>query len=93
MSAVLELKNLHRAAEVLVNLRDWTNANSDGWPYWNKPSRASARLQGTLQHMSSTFYRGGEPADITDSELVRLCVPVKSFLTRQEVDHSVVFKP
>lgn len=94
MSAELELPNLHKGARALANLRDWTNQNSDGWPYWAKPNRASQKLQAALAKMRTDFYRGQQaPQDITDSDLARLCAPIKSFLTRRGVDHSEVFKP
>lgn len=93
LSATLELKNLHRGARVLANLRDWTNQNSDGWPYWSPPNRASTKLQGALAHMSNDYHRGREAQDITDSELARLFTPIKSFLTRRGVDHAEVIRP
>ena len=93
LSATLEMKNLWIGARVLADLRDWTNKNSDGWPYWAPPNRASQKLQAALAKMRTDYYRGREVQDITDSDLRRLCTPIKSFLTRQGVSHAEVFKP
>ena len=93
MAATLELANLHKGARALAELRDWTNQNSDGWPYWAPPNRASQKLQAALAKMRTDHYRGKEPADITASDLARLCTPIKSFLTRRGVDHGLIFKP
>lgn len=93
LAARLELKNLHRGACVLANLRDWVNQNSDGWPYWHKPYRASAPLQVELQEMRISYYQSREVVDLTDKELRKLLAPIKSFLTRQGVGHAEVFKP
>lgn len=93
LAAELELKNLWAGASVLANLRDWTNQNSDGWPYWSPPNRASQKLQAELARMRTDLYRGKDAQDITDSDLARLCSPIKSFLTRRGVDHGLIFKP
>lgn len=93
LSAKLELANLHKGARALAELRDWTNQNSDGWPYWSPPNRASQKLQGALAKMRTDYYLGREAQDITPSDLARFCSPIKSFLTRQGVDHGLIFKP
>ena len=84
-----ELPNLRRGATVLKNLMEWTNSHSDGWPYWQKPSRAANRLQERLQAASDT-YRRGDVEDMTDAELRAVLTPIKSFLTRHGVAHSEV---
>ena len=93
MAATLELANLYKGACVLANLRDWTNQNSDGWPYWAPPNRASQKLQAELARMRTDYFKWEGPKDITDSDLARLCTPIKSFLTRRGVDHGLIFKP
>jgi hypothetical protein len=89
-TAYHELANLRHGAEVLSNLKDWTNANSDGWPYWQKPARAAAKLMTVLESARTAYYRGGEPLDITGPELAKALTPIKSFLTRQGVSHAEV---
>lgn len=75
--------NLQRGSAVLVNLRDWANRNSDGWAYWPKPARAARQL---MELLSERHY----VADITEAELKTALRPIKSFLTRQGVNHSEV---
>ena len=82
--------NLGRGVQVLTNLRDWTNANSDGWCYWNKPSKAADRLMEHFEAQKVLYFRGGNVTDLTDAELRKLLTPIKAFLTRQGVDHSEV---
>ena len=78
--------NLRDGAHALANLCTWTNNNSDGWPYWQKPLRASKHLQELLTG-ADRFH----PQDCSADEIRKACVPIKSFLTRQGVDHTVVF--
>lgn len=81
--------NLQMAVLTLARLVEWTNANSDGWPYWRKPAAASKRLQETV----SRYYFGRErlDADLTARDLKAACTPIRAFLTRQGVAHSEVF--
>lgn len=86
-TALDELPNYRRGAEVLSKLRDWTNENSDGWPYWMKPSNAAAKLMDLLEPAQYRMTDG----DVTERELNRTFTPIKAFLTRQGVDHSIIF--
>jgi len=84
--------NLYTGARVLHALMEWTNANSDGWPYWPKPGQAASKLMETLhdRHYALRFgsNRDGSPlTDVCDSVLVHLLVPIKSFLKRQGVEY------
>jgi hypothetical protein len=83
--------NLQRAVLTLARLRDWTNANSDGWAYWRKPHTAATRLQ-NLVH-SRYFGRWDEQpdTDLTTAELKAAYTPIRAFLTRQGVDRVTVF--
>ncbi|HVQ18698.1 MAG TPA: hypothetical protein VMT27_06640 [Actinomycetes bacterium] len=90
-----EVPNLAQGAWVLNNLVDWTNRNSDGWPYWPKPARAANSLMVMLENRSYAIRFGhdrkGAPlADLTDAELALALRPIKAFLTRQGTDCSVV---
>ena len=82
--------NLARAATVLDQLKEWTNAHSDGWPYWQKPKRASAKLQALVQD-GVRRGRAGNYTDATREEVARAFTPIKAFLTRQKVDHREIF--
>lgn len=79
--------NLATGAWILGNLMEWTNSNSDGWPYWNKPSRAAKRLMETLDLARQAQYRGTMTGDMTDAQLRAVLSPIKAFLTRQGVAH------
>lgn len=76
--------NLLVAAKVLTRLVNWTDANSDGWVYWPKPSNAASKLQ---QHLERVLFlrRFGlkHDIDLTDEELKAAVRPIKSFITRQ----------
>lgn len=82
--------NLARGAQVLDRLKDYTNRNSDGWPYWQKPKRASAKLQALLED-ARRRGRAGDYADAPGPELAKALTPIRSFLTRQGADHTEIF--
>lgn len=86
-----ELPNLSKGSQTLANLVRWTNRNSDGWAYWPKPVRAAKSLMLMLNAARDQFYRGYEPKDVSDAELAKALRPIKAFLTREGVDHGVVF--
>lgn len=78
-----ETPNLARGAQTLLALMNWTNENSDGWPYWPKPARAATRLM-TLLQAADRF----DPQDVTAAEMNAALRPVKVFLTRQNANHA-----
>lgn len=82
---------LARAVAILDRLVRWTNRNSDGWPYWCKPSDASRKLQELIasRHPIEVMCSGTDP-DITEAELRRALTPLKTFLTKQGVDHDLI---
>lgn len=82
--------NLIRVANALVRLKDWTNANSDGWPYWRKPAQAAAKLMDLLHAAEVTYWRGGTVPDITTQDVTKALRPVKAFLTREGADWAEV---
>ena len=77
--------NGYAAAEALDQLMVWTDNNSDGWPYWSKPSNAAKRLQEWLSGWRKR-YVAGDMTDLTDAELSAMLRPIKAFLTRQGAD-------
>jgi hypothetical protein len=81
---------LQAAVLTLARLVEWTNNNSDGWAYWRKPVNASTKLQELVRARYARFNREDTP-DITLTELKAAETPIKAFLTRQGVDHSLVF--
>ena len=78
------------ATQTLMNLMDWTNSNSDGWPYWQKPCRAASKLMELLQGDGSPFYSYELPSNITEREYKQALKPIKSFRTRFNADFEIV---
>lgn len=71
------------ATATLAELVSWTNANSDGWPYWRKPAQAAAQLMGLIGTMRDYDVRGAERADVTLEKYKAALRPLKAFRTRQ----------
>ena len=77
--------NLLVAVQTVDRLRMWTNRNSDGWAYWPKPVRAARKAMELVDSGDHWDFD-----DVTEAELKRALVPIKSFLTRHGVDHDEV---
>lgn len=84
------LPNAARAARILDRLVEWTDQNSDGWPYWSKPSKAADKLMTALKAAMDSRFRHPYDVDITDAVLKGALTPIKSFLTKQGVDHALI---
>jgi hypothetical protein len=77
------------ATATLSALVEAVNANSDGWPYWQKPNRAARKLQ--------EFIRGDWPAsrfdderkDATPALLRQAYGPLRAFRTRWGVQFMI----
>jgi hypothetical protein len=82
-----ECPNLFKASRILERLMDWTDSNSDGWPYWQKPSNAANKLMDLLQAANRW-----DPVDVTEADLKRALSPIKSFLTKQGVEHAKILE-
>lgn len=79
------------ATATLRNLMRWTNRNSDGWPYWAKPTRAAARLMELIERDGTSRYRfDDEREDATVVEYQAALRPIKAFRTRQGADFAIV---
>jgi N12 class adenine-specific DNA methylase/2'-5' RNA ligase len=73
--AVERYKNhpvLSRATKFLSDLRDETDAHSDGWPYWKLPIHAAQQLMGMIQH----------PEYATEANYKKALAPIRAFYTR-----------
>jgi hypothetical protein len=69
------------ATATLAGLVEWTNANSDGWAYWRKPSNAASKLQDLIGGYPE-FRDDFERKDATPERYKAALVPLKSFRTR-----------
>ena len=85
-----EGSNLERGAQILYRLKNWTNENSDGWPYWRKPANAASKLMVLLDSWSGRNHYLND-YDCSEADLKAALTPIKAFLTRQGVEHSRVF--
>jgi len=74
------------ATVTLSTLMDWTNANSDGWPYWRKPAHAAARLM-TLIGDRRDYLDNPDRPDATAEAYKRALTPIRSFRTRYEREY------
>lgn len=83
------------ATRTLSNLRDAANANSDGWAYWPKPTRAAEKLMALIEGDEHPGGRNGaryddERTDATEAKLRKAYGPIKSFRTRESIDFQIV---
>ena len=76
-------------ALMLKHLAEWTDANSDGWPYWSKPARAADKAMALVESRTWAENKAQEETDATDAEVKAAMTPVKAFLTRQGVSPEV----
>lgn len=76
----------NRLALVMVidNLREWTNAHSDGWAYWAKPCNSAAQAIALVESTAYPEYERRQHEDITDAEMLAAVKPIKAFLTRHK---------
>lgn len=72
------------AVATLMSLVVWTNRNSDGWPYWQKPARAADKLMDLIQQHD---YWDRNLRHLTNVEATPVALraalrPIKAFRTR-----------
>lgn len=82
--------NRAKLTKVISRLMEWTNQNSDGWAYWPKPVRAAARAMELIESTTNPENERREREDASDAETASALRPIKSFLTRMGVDHSII---
>jgi hypothetical protein len=78
------------AVQTLTHLVDWTNANSDGWPYWRKPSRAAAQLMELITGDGTLAAQQDVDSRATVTAVRKALTPIKAFRTRQGADFTIV---
>lgn len=77
------------AVKTLINLRDWANANSDGWHSWPKPSRAAAGLMDLVGGFRQ-YLDDRERKDATPEKFRAAMRAVKAFRTKQGAQFAIV---
>jgi hypothetical protein len=74
------------AVLTLGSLMNWTNGNSDGWAYWQKPSKAAEKLMTLVQDHErwerSEYRHPREGAEATSVALKAALRPIKAFRTK-----------
>lgn len=88
-----ELPNLLSGALALRRLMVWVNSNSDGWCYWQLPSRAATRLQAVLQDATRKIRFSDDYPDITRTSLTSLLRPIRKFLSEHVEDADAILNP
>ena len=76
-----DCQNVRKAVNLLQALVHSVNEQSDGWAYWNPPSKSCQKLQELLK----TALNHGT---ITDSELKKAISPIRAMVKRQKAKQS-----
>jgi hypothetical protein len=71
-----DIPHLHALVVTLINLREWVDSHSDGWPYWNPPVKAAAKL---MILIDATRFN---PQDCTIEAYRAALRPIKVFRTK-----------
>ena len=82
--------NRERVVHAVDRLREWADANSDGWAFWPKPVRAAAKAIDLIDSWTWAEREAQERHDATDAEVTAALRPIKAFLTRHNADHTEV---
>ena len=75
---------LSKATQLLADLRDIVDANSDGWHSWAAPCRAAKKLQELIQSARPACNNTFTGAEVTEAQLKKAITPIKSFYTRNK---------
>lgn len=78
------------AVQTVDNLRQWADANSDGWCYWPKPGRAASGLMKMIMRDGTNRFHGGAREDATPEEFRMAMRAVKAFRTKFKATFAIV---
>jgi hypothetical protein len=83
------------ATRTLSNLAAWSNANSDGWAHWPKPTRAAEKLMALIEGDDHPWgaqgaWRDPERSDATGAAYRAALRPIKAFRTRHGASFEIV---
>lgn len=74
--------NVRKGVRLLLRLMQSVNEQSDGWAYWQAPSKACEKLQTLLQTAGNLQYV--TYGTITAEQLKKAVAPIRSMVTRQK---------
>ena len=80
-NVIHDCTNVRKGVRLLYKLMVAVNAQSDGWAYWNAPSRASERLQALLRTAGNLTY--GTHGTISEADLKKAITPIRRMVTVQ----------
>ena len=76
-----ECPNVRKGVRLLYQLMQAVNDQSDGWAYWQAPSKAADKLIELLKTAGNLIY--GTHGTITDADFRKAVTPIRSMVTRQ----------
>jgi hypothetical protein len=77
---------LGKAARFMKDFMDEVNSHSDGWAYWQPPSRAAKQMMELLrrgEENQRNRYTNAPQAEITEKDFLRALAPIRAFYTRR----------
>ncbi|GAW54778.1 hypothetical protein PD653_2192 [Nocardioides sp. PD653] len=77
-------------AAVVTQLADWADANSDGWAYWPKPTRAAAGAMSLIDSFTFQENERQESVDVSESDVRDAVRPIRTFLEHHGADPETV---
>lgn len=75
--------NVRKGVKLLYALLQAVNAQSDGWAYWNAPSKAAEKLMVLIKSAGNIWYDTN--GKISDADFRKAVSPIKRMVTTQKV--------
>lgn len=88
-----ECPNVRKGLHLLLRLMEAVNDQSDGWPYWRAPAKASQKLMDLLQTAGNLNH--GTHGTISAADLRKAITPIRSMVTiqrRKQAQYGNTFK-
>ena len=77
-----ECPNVRKGVRLLLRLMEAVNQQSDGWAYWNAPSKAVEKLVDLLQTAGNLNH--GTHGTISVVDLRKAITPIRTMITKQK---------
>ena len=71
------------ATRFLKALMESVDEQSDGWPYWSAPSKASQALQELIKNNTGSFWSPWSSTGVTLEDVEKTLTPIKRMVTIQ----------